>query len=570
MAMNSTDPVTLARPDGTRPAFSMLVLVNSKLPESVRLRGDLNRTYSAMRAADPAGPDMSTLLARDIIAATTPGLRAEAWAAAMLVVQARAPSKRRPPATAPTTAPSTVIDDDATYTPIDSSDEPDATSTAINAERSTDQTPATNGPNDRESTSGPQNGPQSADDDASDESESADTDTDSADSDSDGPTPEQAQADAQEASERQSERDSQRESDKAAPQPQPNPMEAALEPFVKRLIAQALVDYVTHPEACDLDAVTLGRAVSVARRMLATYAPQLSANASASAASSTLTAPAPWAPPIVAAPVGLHPLAGKVLALMTAGANVYMVGGAGVGKTTLAEQIAKHLSVRFYGISLSEGTPESAVLGRSRVTLDPTVRDYVPSQFVECCGMPSVILLDECDGMNANMGLVMNAALANRWFFNPVSNERVDLHPDCRIIAAANTWGHGATVKFRGRNALDGAFLDRFYAFELPRNRALELAATGRDVPDAERLPAWRATARKGDDKRMGEWLDKVRAVCESSLPNRAIEFRAYQRASVAYKVGIGYQEFRRDFLGSWRADELAKLGALANVSAEA
>ena len=41
-------------------------------------------------------------------------------------------------------------------------------------------------------------------------------------------------------------------------------------------------------------------------------------------------------------------------------------------------------------------------------------------------------------------------------------HETIDRHPDFKMVAAANTWGKGASLEHVGRNALDASTLDRF------------------------------------------------------------------------------------------------------------
>lgn len=524
MALNT---ITMQYPDGTFAKFASLLLMNRHLPDGVRLTGDHGRIYKA-KAAE-TGQTMPALMSADLVTCSTPEQRATAWAA--VIAHAKAQSHRvRMPNTPP--APQ-VLDSESEYVETET-DEPTESSPTVTTERSTD--PVT-------SSSTDQDAEQS--DASSDADESTDSDADSAESES-----EQAQErDEQREQDRQSQRDAQSE------QPPPNPMEAALEPFIRRVVQEMTVDHTTRAEVIDLDAVTLGRAVRIARALSVTMTapgPQVAPTAP--------VAPSPTTLPVVAP--DMHPMAGKVIALAFAGANVLMVGGAGVGKTTLAEQIAQRAGLPFYALSLTAGASESWLLGRSKLSLDPNAPDYIASRFVIMCRQPGVILLDEMDGADSNMLLIVNTAIAQRWFFNPISGERVDLHPQCMILAAANTWGTGATIKFRGRSPLDLATLDRFYAFELPRNRALEFKATGREVPaDAIQTP-WKATAKKGDDKRMGDWLDKVRPIVESALPNRQIEARAYIRAGLAYRAGVGLEEFKRDFFGGWRADEVSKVPA--------
>ncbi len=49
----------------------------------------------------------------------------------------------------------------------------------------------------------------------------------------------------------------------------------------------------------------------------------------------------------------------------------------------------------------------------------------------------------------------------------------------CVIIAAANTWGMGATSEYVGRMRLDGATLDRFVPLYWGYDESLELATAG-------------------------------------------------------------------------------------------
>lgn len=52
----------------------------------------------------------------------------------------------------------------------------------------------------------------------------------------------------------------------------------------------------------------------------------------------------------------------------------------------------------------------------------------------------------------------------------------MDRSPACLIIAAANTWGHGATTDYVGRNKIDAAFLKRFAFLDFDYDPDLEMA----------------------------------------------------------------------------------------------
>jgi MoxR-like ATPase len=51
----------------------------------------------------------------------------------------------------------------------------------------------------------------------------------------------------------------------------------------------------------------------------------------------------------------------------------------------------------------------------------------------------------------------------------------VEKHENFRIVATANTYGNGATLEFIGRNAIDGATLDRFTVIDWNIDEILEL-----------------------------------------------------------------------------------------------
>ena len=58
----------------------------------------------------------------------------------------------------------------------------------------------------------------------------------------------------------------------------------------------------------------------------------------------------------------------------------------------------------------------------------------------------------------------------------------VERHPDCIVIATANTHGLGATADYVGRCKLDGAFLDRFQVrYDWQYDETLELAISGNE-----------------------------------------------------------------------------------------
>lgn len=145
--------------------------------------------------------------------------------------------------------------------------------------------------------------------------------------------------------------------------------------------------------------------------------------------------------------------------------NVMMVGPAGSGKTTAAENVAKALKVPFFFNGAVD--TEYKLLG-----FTDAHGKVVKRPFREAFSKPSVYLFDEIDGSHPNGCLPLNAALSNGAVDFPDAIEH--RHKDCVIIAAANTFGLGGTSDYVGRNKLDAAFLDRFVMINWDIDEELE------------------------------------------------------------------------------------------------
>lgn len=184
-----------------------------------------------------------------------------------------------------------------------------------------------------------------------------------------------------------------------------------------------------------------------------------------------------------------HKVLADVLEAVNAGfRNIYLVGPAGSGKTTLAAQVAEALGLQFASVSASAGMSESALVGRLLPTGDNGRFEYVTVPFVTLFEQSGVFLLDEGDAADANTLLVANSALSNGHLdlVSRFTNPRANRHPNFVFIVAANTYGNGANRLYVGRNQLDAAFLDRFAGaqFELDYDRDLERAIVTAICPD--------------------------------------------------------------------------------------
>lgn len=167
-----------------------------------------------------------------------------------------------------------------------------------------------------------------------------------------------------------------------------------------------------------------------------------------------------------------HYLFEDALRIVSTGLNLFIVGPAGSGKTTLADQIARALDLPFYfnGALDSPYKLSGFIDAQGRI---------VSTAFRKAYQDGGVYLFDEIDASMPNALLAFNAALANGHADFP--DGTIKRHQNFRCIAAANTYGLGADRQYVGRNQLDAASLDRFVFLEMPYDEKLESLLAGND-----------------------------------------------------------------------------------------
>ncbi len=195
---------------------------------------------------------------------------------------------------------------------------------------------------------------------------------------------------------------------------------------------------------------------------------------------------------------------------------VLLVGPAGTGKTHGAEAVAKALDLTFYSISVGSQTSKSDLQGYRTAT-----GDYIETQFRLAYEHGGLFLLDEADAGNSNVLILLNAALSNGYMAFP--DKMVQRHKDFRLVATANTFGHGASRQYVGRNQLDAATLDRFVTIFWGIDERIETALAGTQKV----------------------WLNVVRAVRQRAVEELELRVvispRATQRGAVLLEAGLGF-----------------------------
>jgi len=184
-----------------------------------------------------------------------------------------------------------------------------------------------------------------------------------------------------------------------------------------------------------------------------------------------------------------------LLAFIARRKNVYMVGPAGSGKTSAAHKASDALSLVFGSMSVGPQTTQSGIFGYMDAH-----GNYVATEFRRRYEHGGVFLFDEIDRGNPGVLTALNQAIENGSCSFP--DKPIQKHADFVAIAAANTYGTGASREYVGALQLDASTLDRFATIAWGYDEQLETdlatatyAATG--GTDTAVLTAWIGKVRK-------------------------------------------------------------------------
>ncbi|SFH77998.1 AAA family ATPase [Halpernia frigidisoli] len=224
----------------------------------------------------------------------------------------------------------------------------------------------------------------------------------------------------------------------------------------------------------------------------------------------------------------------KLLQYVQTKNNVFMVGSAGSGKTTAAENIAKALNLEFYftGAITSEFKLTGFMNAHGQI---------VSTQFRKAYEEGGVFLFDEIDASFPQAILAFNAALANKFMDFP--DGRINRHKDFYCIAAANTFGTGADRKYVGRNQLDAASLDRFIflSWEIDENLEHQLA----------------------NNTEWTNYVQKVRKAVAKISERVVVSPRASMIGAELLQLGISREEVEQDVL--WKGLDASRIKMIKN-----
>jgi midasin (ATPase involved in ribosome maturation) len=144
------------------------------------------------------------------------------------------------------------------------------------------------------------------------------------------------------------------------------------------------------------------------------------------------------------------------------GNNVFLVGGAGTGKTYMAENLISKLALGRQSITIncSQWTSPTEIIGGQ------TMDGYVEGKLIEAWQKGYVLILDELPKIDPNTAGLFNDALAKTKIPNAVvfnsRKESFVKHPNFSCIATGNIYPDKESISYGANNKQDLSLLDRF------------------------------------------------------------------------------------------------------------
>jgi len=220
--------------------------------------------------------------------------------------------------------------------------------------------------------------------------------------------------------------------------------------------------------------------------------------------------------------------------------NLLLVGPSGCGKTHMAMMIAEGLGLKHYCQGCCEDTTKGTFVG---INLP---NEYIPGTVERVMRDGGLLLIDEFDALNANVALIINAALSNGYMVN-ARGEVVKQHDDCVIIVSANTFGRGADRLFCGRNQLDAATMERVYALDMDYDTDFETQIGTKELCD---------------------FVWGIRAKAIKNRVRISVGSRWIEKGQAAMDCGVALKEVQNDLTSHLSMDERKQVGLTPTKSA--
>lgn len=201
------------------------------------------------------------------------------------------------------------------------------------------------------------------------------------------------------------------------------------------------------------------------------------------------------------------------------GNNVMLIGGAGTGKTYLAEEVISKqaLGREYVTINCSQWTSPTEIIGGQ------TMDGYVEGKLIEAWKNGHVLILDELPKIDPNTAGLFNDALAKTKVKDAVifnsRRERFTKHKHFACIATGNIYPNNESIAYGANNKQDLSLLDRFSGsvYFIEKNPEIERLILRNDM--------------------LWSICDKLREAVETSRYEAQLSLRFMQNARDSYNL---------------------------------
>lgn len=168
----------------------------------------------------------------------------------------------------------------------------------------------------------------------------------------------------------------------------------------------------------------------------------------------------------------------KIIDDVILGNNVMLIGGAGTGKTFLAEKVASILGLETEVINCNQFTSPIEINGGQ------TIEGYQEGKLIKAWSEGKLLILDELPKLDPNTAGILNEALAKtgidekseRAFIVNTRGDRFRKKQGFGVIATGNVYPNTESTAYGANNKQDLSLLDRFggSVYEIEKNPEFE------------------------------------------------------------------------------------------------